>query len=171
MKGYVQVYTGTGKGKTTAAVGLAVRAAGAGLHVYIGQFVKSRRSSEFLALQERFPEIVSEQYGSGGFIRGKPTAEQIAAARSGLKKLSCAVASGRFDVVVADELCTAVALGLVAKTAAVTLAKGKPQAVELIITGGNAQKTLVDCADLVTDMKKVKHYYDRKIKARKGIEV
>lgn len=171
MKGFVQIYTGDGKGKTTAAMGLALRAVGAGLRVYVGQFAKPGKSSEVKALQERFPGVTVEQYGTGGFVRGKPTTEQVRAAAQGCTQLRRALRSRAYNVVIADELCTAVAMKLVTLKTAKDLVRDRPDSVELVLTGGRAPQGLIKCADLVTEMKKVKHYYDRNVKARKGIEV
>lgn len=169
-KGYVHIYTGDGKGKTSAAMGLVVRAAGAGLRVYVCQFAKSRDSGEITALRERFPEVVIDRFGSGGFIRGAPTAGQKALSAAGLRKLGDELRSGRYDVVVADELCWAASIGLCDGSAVAELVKNRPPAVELVLTGRDCDRSLVRMADIVTAMKKVKHYYDHGVKARKGIE-
>jgi len=169
-KGYIQVYTGDGKCKTTAALGLAVRAVGAGLRVYLGQFIKGRDYSEIKVLRERFPEVTLEQYGAGRFIRGKPTVEDVAMARRGLVSLNEAMRSGRYDVVIADEACTAVGAGLFLEDDLLSLMAGKPETVELVLTGRGAGKRVCERADLVTEMKCDKHYYDAGVKGRPGIE-
>jgi cob(I)alamin adenosyltransferase len=170
MKGYVQVYTGDGKCKTTAALGLAVRAVGAGLRVYLGQFCKCGATSESKVLAERFPEVTLEQFGRGAFIRGRPTAEDIQAARDGLARVRAAMLSGRYDVVVADEANTAVALGLFAEADLAALIGARPESVELVLTGRGASAGIVARADLVTEMKCVKHYFDSGVAGRTGIE-
>jgi len=170
MKGYVQVYTGDGKCKTTAALGLIVRAVGAGLRVYLGQFIKGRDYSEIRLLKARFPEVTVEQYGAGKFIRGLPTAGETASARAGLASLTKALQSGLYDVVIADEACTAVMAGLFGEDALLELIKGKPETVELVFTGRGAGPKLQARADLVTDMHCVKHYFTAGVRGRRGIE-
>jgi len=171
LKGYVQVYTGDGRGKTTAALGLVLRACGAGLRVYFGQFIKRDcNCSEIKALEKYLPSVVVEQYGRGCFIRGKPSAEDIKLAADGLSRLRAAMRSGRYDVVVADEANGAVSAGLFVVEDLISLIDDKPENVELIFTGRNAHEKLVARADLVTDMKKVKHYFDKGVKARSGME-
>ncbi|MCL1981126.1 MAG: cob(I)yrinic acid a,c-diamide adenosyltransferase, partial [Proteobacteria bacterium] len=115
MQGFVQVYTGDGKGKTTAALGLAMRAAGAGLRVYIGQFIKNADYSELNTLQRLADAITIEQYGLGCMLVRQPTGQDIDAARRGLAAIATALASGAFDLVIADEINVACALGLLAE--------------------------------------------------------
>jgi cob(I)alamin adenosyltransferase len=170
MKGYVQVYTGDGKCKTTAALGLIVRAVGAGLRVYLGQFIKSGDYSEIRLLRERFPEVTIEQYGLGHFIRGGPLPADIAAARRGLDALANAMKSGAFDVVIADEAHGAVEAGLITERDLLQLIDHKPDTVELVLTGRGAGQALQARADLVTEMRCIKHYYDAGVQGRKGIE-
>ena len=170
MKGYVQVYTGDGKCKTTAALGLVVRAVGAGLRVYLGQFIKGREYSEIKILRERFPDVTVEQYGAGHFIRGRPVPDDIAAARKGLEALANALTCGRYDVVVADEANTAVGAGLFTEDDLLALCQTKPDPVELVLTGRGAGPKLQHRADLVTEMQCVKHYYHAGVQGRPGIE-
>lgn len=169
-RGYVQVYTGDGKGKTTAAIGLAVRAAGAGLRVFLAQFIKGRRYSEIAAL-ERFDDLITvRQYGRGCFIRGKPSQEDIDAAEKGLAEVRQVLAAGERDIVILDEANCAVDCGLFPVEELLALVDAKPDAVELVITGRKAHEKLMDRADLVTEMREVKHFYHQGVKARKGIE-
>ncbi len=171
MKGYVQVYTGNGKGKTTAAFGLALRAAGAGLKVYIAQFVKGMDYSEHTALK-RFSDLVTiTQYGRDCFIRNAPTEEDIIAARKGLAEVQKVLSSGQWDVVILDEANIAAFYGLFSPDELVGLIDAKPEALELVITGRNAHQKVLDKADLITEMKEVRHYYAKGVKARKGIEM
>jgi len=170
MQGYIQVYTGDGKGKTTAALGLAVRAVGAGLRVYLGQFIKGREYSETKVLKARFPEVVLEQFGRGDFILGPPTPADIQAARDGLARLRSAMLSGKYDIVIADEAHTAAGLGLFPEDALVSLMREKPGNVELVLTGRGAGPAVLAAADLVTEMKCVKHYYDAGVDGRPGLE-
>ena len=168
-KGYVHVYTGNGKGKTSAALGLALRAAGAGIQVFIGQFMKGKKYSELKAL-ERFPEITIRQYGRDCFIKKEPTKVDIIAARKGLEELSDVISSGEYPLVVLDEANVAVYFKLFTVGDLHALIDLKPVYVELVITGRNAEPSIIDRADLVTEMKEVKHYYQAGVKARKGIE-
>ncbi|OQX63057.1 MAG: cob(I)yrinic acid a,c-diamide adenosyltransferase [Desulfococcus sp. 4484_241] len=170
MKGYVQVYTGDGKGKTTAALGLALRAFGAGLRVYMGQFMKFGDYSEIAALKPFEPRITVRQFGTGHFILGKPSAGDIAAAEEGLLALETALQSGEYDVVIADEANVAAGCGLFTADRIVRLIDLKPESVELVITGRNVPQEVINKADLVTEMKPVKHYFDKGVPARPGIE-
>ena len=170
MQGYVQVYTGDGKGKTTAALGLALRAAGAGLKVFIGQFIKSAPYSEIKAL-ERFSDLISiNQFGRGCFIRGKPCQADIDMARQALEAIGSALRSGEYDVVIADEANVAFGCKLISEQDLVALIDLRPPHVELVLTGRNSPAAVIERADLVTEMKAVKHYYDKGILAREGIE-
>ena len=169
-KGYVQVYTGDGKGKTSAALGLALRAVGAGLKVLIAQFGKGTPSSELAALESFGDRVQVRRYGRGRFIERRPAPEDIEAARAGLAEVKGLIVSDRFDVVILDEANIAVFFGLLSIDDLLELIDLKPGHVELLITGRKAHPRLVERADLVTEMRKVKHYFDRGIQARKGIE-
>ncbi len=168
-RGYVQIYTGNGKGKTTASLGLALRAAGAGMKVFIGQFIKGEECSEHLALQRFADLIVYRQYGRG-LIMKAPSEEDVAAAREGIREAGAAVVSGDYDVVILDEINVAVALDLVSVEEVLALIKQKPDSVELILTGRNAHEAVIKEADLVTEMREIKHYYQNGVNARRGIE-
>jgi len=169
-RGCVHVYTGDGKGKTCAALGLAVRAVGAGYRVFIGQFIKRGAFSEVRALRARLPEITLRQFGSGCFVRGRPPPAEIRRARRGLAALARALASGHYDVVIADEANCAVAAGLLAPDDLLALVAARPPGVELVLTGRDAHPRLLRRADLVTEMRCRKHYYARGVAARRGIE-
>jgi cob(I)alamin adenosyltransferase len=170
MKGYIHVYTGDGKGKTTAALGLALRAAGAGLQVFIAQFMKRGDYSEIKAL-ERFGDCVTvEQYGLGRFIRGNPDPEDIGAARQGLERVRAIFAAGRHRLVILDEANVAAACGLFSPVDLLDLLNAAPEGVEVVLTGRNAAPEITARADLVTEMKAVKHYYQAGVAARAGIE-
>jgi cob(I)alamin adenosyltransferase len=170
MKGYVQVYTGDGKGKTTAALGLALRAAGAGLRTYIGQFVKGMHYSELESLK-RFSDLITiRQYGRDCFIYKEPDEEDIRAAREGLEEAREAVNSGKYDLVILDEATIALYYNLFSVEEFLELIRGKPKDVEMIITGRRADPRIIEMADLVTEMKEIKHYYQKGIQARDGIE-
>ena len=169
-EGYVQVYTGDGKGKTTAAIGLAVRAAGAGLRVFIAQFVKSGRYSEIEAL-ERFSDlIVCRQYGRGCWLRGEPSSDDAAMAREGLAEVRGVIESGEYQLVILDEADIATWFHLIQVEDLLDLIDRKPVDVELVFTGRRADPRLIERADLVTEMREVKHYYRCGVIARKGIE-
>ena len=169
-KGYVHVYTGNGKGKTTAAIGLAIRAAGAGMRVLFIQFIKGAAYSEISALKMLSEQIAVKQYGRGCFIKGEPCQEDIDAAQRGLTEIKQALSDGLYDVVVLDEANIAIQCNLFTIDKLVELIASKPNDVELVITGRYAHPLLLDCADVVTEMKEVKHYYQKGIMARLGIE-
>jgi cob(I)alamin adenosyltransferase len=170
MTGRVHIYTGDGKGKTTAALGLTVRATGAGLRVFIGQFIKGREYSEIKTIKEQLPTVTVEQFGLGCFIKRDPTPEDIEAAEKGLTRIREAMLSGEFGVIIADEANCAVTAGLFDADALLQLVQDKPENIELVFTGRNADPLLIECADLVTEMKKIKHYYDDGVQGRPGIE-
>lgn len=169
-RGYVQIYTGDGKGKTTAAIGLAVRAAGAGLHVFIAQFIKSGRYSEIDALERFSDRITCRQYGRGCWLHGEPSAEDERLAREGLAEVRKIILSGEWQVVILDEADIAVFFKLLAIEDLLELIDIKPEQVELVFTGRRADPRLIERADLVTEMKEIKHYYQKGVIARKGIE-
>lgn len=168
--GYVQVYTGNGKGKTTASLGIALRAAGAGHRVFIGQFVKGQPCSEHKAL-ERFDDCITfKQFGKPGFILGKPDEEDVRLARLGFEEISAAILSGDYDMVILEEANIATHYNLVNVEELLDLIREKPSHVELIFTGRYADPKLIDAADLVTEMKEIKHYSKQGVPSRTGIE-
>ena len=170
MKGYVHVYTGNGKGKTTAAIGLAIRAAGAGMRVYIAQFVKGMHYSELDALDRYTDRITLKQYGRDCFIEKEPEEADIQAARQGLEEVKGILASGDYQMVILDEANIATLYNLFSPDELIEVIRSKPESVELVITGRNADPKVVALADLVTEMKEIKHYYNRGVQARPGIE-
>ncbi len=170
MKGYVQVYTGNGKGKTTASIGLAVRAAGAGLRVYMAQFIKSGDYSEIKALK-RFSDLITvEQFGQGRFIKGKPSAEDISAGAKGLEKIRKVMSTNEYDVIIMEEASVAVMCGVFGEQELIDIIHKKPSNMELVITGRGAPPAVIELADLVTEMKEIRHYYQKGVRARVGIE-
>ena len=169
-RGYIQVYTGNGKGKTTAAIGLAIRAAGAGLKVYIAQFIKMGDYSEIKALRRYSDLITVEQFGLGRFTDGKPLPEDIAAAQKGLRKVKSIMASEEYQVIILEEANVAAKFGLLREQDLLGLMVNKPYDVELVITGRHASSRVIEIADLVTEMKPVKHYFEKGVPARVGIE-
>lgn len=170
MKGYIQVYTGNGKGKTTCAIGLSVRAAGAGLKVFIAQFLKSGDYSEVKALKQFSDFITLKQFGTGRFIKGKPSPEDFQAAQEGLAFIRQAISSGRYDMIVLEEANVAVTCGTLRVEDLLDIMEHKPENLELVITGRNADPKIIEKADLVTEMKEIKHYYQKGVQARVGIE-
>jgi cob(I)alamin adenosyltransferase len=170
MKGYVQVYTGDGKGKTTAALGLAMRAAGAGLKVYVAQFVKGMKYSELDTLAKLSEHITVKQYGLNCFIRNEPKEEDIQAAQEGLKEVREIMQSGDYQVIILDEANIATFYNLFSAEDLLDFILEKPEGVELVITGRRADPRIIEAADLVTEMKEIKHYYQKGIQARDGIE-
>ena len=171
-KGYVHVYTGDGKGKSTAAFGLALRAVGAGKKVYIGQFMKTGDYHEVKAILQYLPMIRLEPYGNGCLILGRPPEEaDYAAARAGLEKARAALTKDRYDVVILDEINITSHLGLIQEQDVLDLIHTKPLSAELILTGRYATDKVLQQADLVTHMTEVKHYYHTDgVLARDGIE-
>ena len=169
-RGYVQVYTGDGKGKTTAALGLALRAAGAGWRVFLAQFVKGMPYSELAALEPLSRWITVRQFGRACFIDREPEQADFDCAEQGFMECKEAVASGEYRMVILDEANVAVAFGLVGLDDLVQLIDGKPRNVELVITGRWAHRRVIERADLVTEMQEIKHYYQRGVLARVGVE-
>jgi cob(I)alamin adenosyltransferase len=170
LKGFVHVYTGNGKGKTTAALGLALRAAGAGYKVFIAQFVKGMRYSELDAL-ERFPDLITvKRYGRDCFICRKPEKEDVRLAKQGLEEVKTLLASGAYTLVILDEANIATDYKLFSADELLDVIEQKPENVELVITGRYADPRILARADLVTEMREVKHYYADGVEARKGIE-
>jgi cob(I)alamin adenosyltransferase len=170
MKGYIQVYTGDGKGKTTAAFGLALRAVGAGKKVFIAQFIKGKPYSEIDAVNSYIPTITVKQYGLDCFIYNQPTAADIDAARRGLAEVATIVAKKKYDMVVLDEICIALYYNIFSVSEVVKILTNKPEQTEIIVTGRYAPNEIIAIADLVTEMREVKHYYSKGVEGRKGIE-
>jgi cob(I)alamin adenosyltransferase len=171
-KGYVQVYTGNSKGKTTAALGLAFRAAGHGLKTYVGQFMKGQHYGELDAARLLPEHVTIEQYGKDTFIhvQDPPAEEDVRMAQEGLARAKEAMLSGRYDIVILDEITTSHHFHLVSLDDMLGLIAAKPDGVEVIFTGRYAPPQLIEAADLVTEMKEVKHYFDKGVTARDGIE-
>ncbi|RJO67199.1 MAG: cob(I)yrinic acid a,c-diamide adenosyltransferase [Myxococcales bacterium] len=171
-KGYVHVYTGDGKGKTTAALGLALRAAGHGLRVFIGQFMKGIAYGEVAAVECFAGRIVVERFGENTMVHPEaPRSEDLARARAGLARIRDVVQSGDYQVVILDEINVTVAFGILAEADVLDLLDRKPDGVELVLTGIRAPQAFIDRADLVTEMREVRHYYrTHGILSRKGID-
>lgn len=168
-KGYVQVYTGNGKGKTTAAIGLAMRAICAGKKVFMGQFIKGMAYSE-QKLPDLVPNFTMELWGRDCFIDGPPSEEDLAEAKKGLEKAKKVINSGEYDVVILDEINVATYFKLFTAEDILELIDNKPDYVELILTGRYCPYEVINRADLVTEMVEINHYYHKGVQARKGIE-
>ncbi len=170
--GYVQVYSGNGKGKTTAALGLALRAAGHGLRTYIGQFLKGHPYGELRSVRKLAPFITIEQFGRKGFIHVTECLEDedINRAKRGLQKCLDAMLSHKFQVIVLDEINVALHFGLLTEKEVHAFLDQNPIGVEVVLTGRYAPPSLLKRADLITEMREKKHYYSRGVRARTGIE-
>ncbi len=164
----VQIYTGNGKGKTTAAVGLAVRAVGAGMGVYMAQFVKGADSAEAAPL--RAAGVGVEQFGQGMIIGRSPDDTDRAAAMRGIDAARTRLIEGSSGLVIMDEITVAIALGLVNLDLVLELVELCPAEQELVLTGRNAPAPLVNRAHLVTEMREIKHYFSAGTAARLGVE-
>ena len=166
----IQVYTGNGKGKTTAALGLALRACGAGMKVYIGQFIKGRNYCELKALKKFRANLTIEQFGRGCFIKTPPGPVDKDLAQRGLKKIKQIISENRFDLIILDEVNVALELQLFPLQDVLKLIQILPQETELVLTGRNALPEIIERADLVSEIREVKHYFKNQVKARRGIE-
>jgi len=166
---FVHVYTGNGKGKTTAALGLSVRAALAGKKVFFAQFIKGMEYSE-LKVSEFIKNIEIQQFGRECFIYKKPTEEDIEAANKGMDVCEKVLKGVEYDLVVLDELNIALYYKLIPLGRVVKAIRERTQSIEVVITGRYAPEEIIEIADLVTEMKEIKHYYNQGIQARKGIE-
>ncbi|MDD2215251.1 MAG: cob(I)yrinic acid a,c-diamide adenosyltransferase [Eubacteriales bacterium] len=168
-KGYIQVYTGNGKGKTTAALGITLRSLCAGNKVFFGQFMKGQDYSELKA-PTYFKNLTMEQFGNPAFINGKPSQDDIDRARKGLERMKEVLESAEYDMVVFDEINTTLFFHLLEVEDVMAVLDLKPEKTEVILTGRYAPQEIIDRADLVTEMKEIKHYYNAGVEARLGIE-
>lgn len=170
-QGLIQVYTGSGKGKTTAALGLALRAAGHDLQVYIVQFMKGWPHYGELVSVQHLPNVTLRQFGRADFVdRDNPDPQDIRLVHEALAHARQIVASGDYDLVILDEVNVALDYGLVGLDDLLSLLEAKPEHVELVLTGRGAHPEIVKRADLVTEMLAIKHPYEEGVKGRKGIE-
>ena len=169
-RGYVQVYTGNGKGKTTAALGLAMRATGAGFKTFIAQFIKKKRCSEHKLLEELRDRVTVSQFGKGFLLRRKPSPADIESARAGYDEIKRVLLSNEYDLIILDEANVAANYGLITVQDILELIALKPTKVELVITGRYADERVIQAADLVTEMREIKHYREKGVAARRGIE-
>lgn len=168
--GTVQVYTGYGKGKTTAALGQALRAVGHGQKVFMVQFLKGRPGLGEIEAAKSLPNFTILQFGSAHFVLNKPTQEDVDLARKGFQKAKEAVLSGQYDLVIMDEVNVAVNYKMLDVEEVLELIKNKPRQVELILTGRDAHPRVIEAADLVSEVKPIKHYYTKGVTAKPGVE-
>lgn len=169
--GLVQVYTGDGKGKTTAALGQALRAIGRGLNVYMAQFVKGQETGELSAAAMLSPHLVIRQFGLGRFIIGRaPNTEELAMAQQGWTEVVNAIQSDQYDIIILDEISHGIRVGLINLELVLQIINKRPRHIELILTGRNMPTEITDAADLVTEMVALKHPFDQGVESRKGIE-
>jgi cob(I)alamin adenosyltransferase len=171
-QGFTQIYTGNGKGKSTAAIGQAVRAAGFGLKTYIAQFMKEFPYNELNSLKCLSKWITIEQFGKDEFVYKKelPSEKDMETAHKGLAAAKEKMLNGEYDIIILDEAIVAIYFKLIKTEELIEFIKEKPGNVELILTGRYCPEELIKMADLVTEMKEVKHYYQKGIKSRRGIE-
>lgn len=165
----IQVYTGNGKGKTTAALGLALRAAGAGKKVYIGQFAKGRRYNEIKTLK-KISNIKIEQFGRRCFIKRSADKIDVKLALAGFEAVKKIISDKKYQLIILDEINIAIKYKLVSLSDLVKLIKKIPRNIELVLTGRYAHPEILNLADLVSEIKEVKHYYRKGVRARRGIE-
>ena len=169
-KGFIHVYTGNGKGKTTSAIGLGIRAVGAGLKVYMIQFMKGRRYSELDGLAH-VPNFMVVQFGRDEFVsKDKPEQIDIDLAQKGLTHAKEIIQKGTYDLVILDEINVALDYHLISLEDVLLLLKNKPEDTELVLTGRYAHPELIKHADLVSEILEIKHPYQKGIKSRKGID-
>ena len=171
-RGLIQVYTGNGKGKTTCALGLALRAVGQGFQVYMIQFMKGRETGEARAAATRLaPEMTLRSYGRPGLVNLRaPAPEDLALIQQAWELAREVIQAGQHDLVILDEINLALTFNLLPPAEVFQVLKDRPPWVEMVLTGRQAPAELVDLADLVTEMRPVKHYYEAGVKARRGIE-
>ena len=170
-KGLIQIYTGDGKGKTTAALGLALRAVGHGMKVLMIQFMKGDQYGELESSKRLSPHLTLKQIGRKTFVsKSNLDPKDLQLAQEGFSMAKKAVQNKEYDIVILDEINVAIDYGLIPLKDLLHLLDSKPETVELILTGRNAKREILERADLVTDMVDRKHYYDKGLPAREGIE-
>jgi len=170
-KGLIQIYTGNGKGKTTAALGIAMRALGHNYKIYVIQFMKNHPNSGELLISKFLPNINIIQTGQTSFVdRNTPSKKDKLLANKSLKLALEIAKSSDYDILILDEIITSINFNLIKCEKVIELLQEKSDTLEIILTGRNAPQELIEIADLVTEMKEIKHYYNKNIKARMGIE-
>lgn len=174
-KGYVQIYTGDGKGKTTAALGLAMRAVGRGLKVAMIQFLKGVDSGELHSVQRLAPEFIIYRFESSHKFVENMSEEELEQlkreVRRGFDFAAHIMHEKSCDILILDEIMAAIHGNFITTLEVLDFIRAKPEGMELILTGRNVPEEIAEAADLITEMKAVKHYYDKGVKARKGIEL
>ena len=169
-KGYIHIYTGPGKGKTTAALGLGLRANGAGYKVHVIQFMKGRRYSEINAI-EKLDNFTISQHGRDEFVsKENPDKIDIDLAQKGFSYAKDVIKNKKYDMVILDEINVAVDYNLISEIDVIDLIDNKPENIELVLTGRNAHPEFIRIADVVTEMLEIKHPYQHGIKAKEGID-
>lgn len=171
-EGYTHIYTGNGKGKTTAAIGLSIRAAGFGLRTYIACFMKDFPYSEFNIIKNFQDLICVEVFGKDDFVYRKeyPKGAELNSIRRGLAITKELMLGGQYDIVILDEICVCLYFKIFTVEEIINFIKNKPSNVELVLTGRYCPEELFEYADLITEMKEIKHYYSKGVNARRGIE-
>ncbi len=170
-RGLVIVITGNGKGKTTSAFGQALRAVGQGYKVFIMQFMKGRDYGEFVAAKQYLPHLTVRRSGLDSFVmRDKPAPVDVELARQGFELVKKAIVSGKYNMVILDEINVAIDFNLIPLEEMIRLIKNKPPGLDLILTGRYAAKEIIKLADTVSEVKEIKHHYAAGIKDRAGIE-
>jgi cob(I)alamin adenosyltransferase len=170
-QGLIQVYTGDGKGKTTCALGLALRAVGQGLKVYMVQFMKGRETGEARAAARLAPDLTLRSFGRPGLVNLRsPAPEDLALAREALDLAKALIKAGEHDLIILDEINLALTYNLVPLEEVLEMLRERPKWVEVVLTGRQAPPEILALADLVTEMRPLKHYFEAGVKARRGIE-
>jgi len=169
-KGYIHIYTGNGKGKTTSAIGLGIRATGAGLKVHLLQFMKGRRYSELNTL-DNLKNFTYSQHGRDEFVnKDRPEKIDIDMAQEGLKYAKKLIKSNKYDMIILDEINVAVDFKLIALEDVLKLIREKPEKLELVLTGRYVNPKIVESADYATEMLEIMHPYKKGVQARKGFD-
>lgn len=169
--GLIQVYTGEGKGKTTCALGLALRAVGQGFKVFMVQFLKTDDTGEVQAARRLAPDFTIQSFGTPGFPKlSEPDPKTLDAAQRAFALARQVILAGDHDLVILDEINLTLTYGLVPLGEMLEILRQRPPYVEVVLTGRAAPPELVDLADLVTEMRPVKHYFEAGVRARRGIE-
>jgi len=170
-QGLIQVYTGDGKGKTTCALGLGLRAVGQGLKVFMVQFMKGRETGEAQAAARLAPDLTLRSFGRPGLVNLRsPAPQDLALAREALDLAKALIKAGEHDLVILDEINLALTYNLIPLEEVLEMLRERPKWMEVVLTGRQAPPEILALADLITEMRPIKHYYAAGVKARRGIE-